>query len=351
MSVSSPLSWRRVGLLLAVLSLFVGVGYVTQIDGKTETVEKFEWTASQSAAKAYPIELVRADLALADGSSYYVPDKRAVYNGWGQLGATHIVGDDEKSLPTHLDALWFSYIEGKFYEGRFELPTEEIQRYFSAGFESPRRGEKRVFDTILFGFGPEGEGSIWMSGHGNVIKVSRFKGDETDADWKNVVDNPDITREAFTQLILSEAMTPAGAEQALKNGYEEGSWPRRQQRLDWSFKIEAVDEITLIKLDTLNGEKLNFFEDLSPVIARSGHGIPGRIQFQWIGNNGEKRAATIIFDAEESLEAFEKLAGQSDGDLQLNLKVSSSSNGLAVILQTTKLEYEFEKATIEIFSM
>jgi len=351
MSISSLVSWRRIGLIFAALAFFIWIAFATQINGKSATVEKFEWYASESAAKEYPIELVRADLVLADGASFYVPDKRTVSRGWGQLGSAHVVGDDQKALPTRLDALWFSYIEDTFYEISFDLPAHEMLQYFETGFESPQRGEKREFKTVLFGFGPEGEGAIWLNGHANTVRVATFKGEPSGAEWKTVIDNPDITRETFIALVLNEAMTAEGAERALKKGYTEGTWHRRQQRFDWSFNVEAVESITSLKLDSLNGEKLHFFDEETPVIPRSGLGIPDKIVFQWIGKAGEKRHADITFDSEESIAAFEKLAPQSNDDLRLNLEVSASSNGIAVSLQTKDFEYEFEKASIDIFSM
>lgn len=337
--------------LILVLSLgaIFWLSASMDISAKDPDMLRFEWTSTNSAPKAYPVELVRADLTLADGEAYYVPDKRMVHHGWGKPGATHFVGEAEKALPVRLSATWFSYVENKFYEIDTDLPAEAFADWVAQGIESPQRGTKHAFDRMVFGFGPEGEGAIWLSAHSNMIDVFRFRGTEAQTEWSEVVDNPDISRAEFIQIILEEALGPDGAEKARETGYVPGTWPRRQQRWNWAIDVSGASEISLLKFSSLNGEVFHFFSDLEPNIGHFQIGAPEEILIHWRADAGQARSAAVRFSENETLQAYEKLGGMGD-PMKLHIELSETANALAVTLETPDVIYEFEGLTVEIFS-
>jgi len=340
---------RHRSLLTTLALLTIGVGLIAKFYGKNTTVKKFEWTSSASASKQYPVELIRGDLRLADGSAYYVPDKRAVHHGWGEIGATHFVGDDRKAMPTSLDALWFSYAEDRFYALQADLPADTMLAMFEEGIRGPRRGETLDYDRIVFGFGPEGVAAIWLSGAGNRVWLAGMLGEPVEADWRQVVDNPEITRREFIDTVLTEALGAEGAKRRQEDRYAQGTWPRRQQRHDWAIEVSGAKEILTLRLESLDGEALHFSPSLTSVVDRSDYGVPRLLAVQWTGLAEQRRSATITFDEEEALAAFEKLALQ-EGPLVLTVEISETSNSVVTELHAKHYTYAFESVKVDLFS-
>ncbi|MEM6276577.1 MAG: DUF2931 family protein, partial [Pseudomonadota bacterium] len=97
---------RRIATAACLLGATLLFNTLTEASAEDADMLRFEWTSTNAAPKSYPIELLRAELVLADGTSYSVPDRRAIYHGWGVPGATHFVGEPEKALPVRLIATW-----------------------------------------------------------------------------------------------------------------------------------------------------------------------------------------------------------------------------------------------------
>ena len=314
-------------------------------DARATDMPRYEWTATNSAPAAYPVELVRADLELADGGTYYVPDRRVINHGWGKAGATHIVGDALKALPKRLDAVWFSYVENAFYAIKTELPVAAMDAFFKTGIDSPLPGENHAFDRIIFGFGPEGEGAVWLSAHTNTVDVFHFKGRKVDFNWRDMVDNPDISRQDFIAIILQESLGAAGSAAT----YAPGAWPRRQQRWKWSVEVNSAAKINLLQVHFFNGEALHVLPDIGFNAKREIYAAPHRILLHWTGEGGKKRSGRITFDADETLTAFAKLAATGEA-LSLIIDISENSNALAVELASKSLILSFEKVALEVYS-
>lgn len=207
-----------------------------------------------------------------------------------------------------------------------------------------------MFNRLIFGFGPEGEGAIWVSGHANAIDVFRFKGAEAPIEWTELIDNPDISRSEFISRVLDSTLGPQAAQDALRTGYQIGTWPRRQQRWTWDLSVTGAAEISLLKFAALNGEVFHFFNDLEPNVEHARYGAPHEILLHWKGGAGQARSATVTFDANETLAAFEDLAATGDA-ITLHIELSESANALAVSLETADVIYEFEQVQSDIYSL
>ena len=94
------------------------------------TKYKFDWQATDSAPRNYPMEILAGNLGYPEGGSLYVPDKSTIAHGWGEEGSSHVVGPELKPLPNTLGISFFSYTENQFYGGRFDLPYDKIVRKF-----------------------------------------------------------------------------------------------------------------------------------------------------------------------------------------------------------------------------
>src|SRR5690625_3500537 len=104
----------------AVMLLAAGCGIATNSD-------KFDWKATESAPKNFPIKIIDGTFIYhgrSDGTGLYVPSGGLLDKGWGEMISSHIVGPDLKPLPDRLKITFFSYLEDQFYEGVFDLPYE-----------------------------------------------------------------------------------------------------------------------------------------------------------------------------------------------------------------------------------
>ena len=135
-----------------------------------EPSPRHEWLPTESAPRRYPVQLVSGDL-LFDDDGVYIPDGRLVMNGWGEIGSTHIVGDDLKPLPTSLDLTWFSYAENVFYAGDFTLDGDRLAQMFARGLQAPTRDERADYSRLIVGMAPGGLICVWLAGAGIVHEV------------------------------------------------------------------------------------------------------------------------------------------------------------------------------------
>src|SRR5690625_444757 len=95
--------------------------------GAADSSDKFDWKATESAPKNFPIQIINGTFIYhgrSDGAGLYVPSGGLLDKGWGEMISSHIVGPDLKPLPDRLKITFFSYLEDQFYEGVFDLPYE-----------------------------------------------------------------------------------------------------------------------------------------------------------------------------------------------------------------------------------
>ena len=139
--------------LLVVLILSVAT--TTSCQNKKEQMSTYEWTATRSAPKDYPMEVVNGGFLFEDGSSLYIPKKGVVANGWGKQGPTHIVGDPLKPIPHELDITYLSSTENQFYGGKFQLPVEKLQKLFETELPGIFNNPAERFNelNVALGFG------------------------------------------------------------------------------------------------------------------------------------------------------------------------------------------------------
>lgn len=134
-------------------------------------MDKFEWQATESGPRNYPMEIVKGDLFYHDGSgSLYVPNRATLDHGWGTMRSSHIVGPDYKPLSNRLEITFFSYTENQFYVGKFDLPYKKILAMFKEGYDAPSRG-RITYRQIIVGVAPGGTVSVWLSGISKTTEV------------------------------------------------------------------------------------------------------------------------------------------------------------------------------------
>lgn len=285
---------------------------------------------------------------LGDGTSVRLPDGRSINNGWGEIGSIDLVGDRQKALPVRLTITWFSYTENEFYTGTFDLPSAEIATLFATGFRSPLSGEARTYGRVIVGMAPGGVVSVWLAGEGVVRAVATLHAARTTGEWKSIIDNPDMTREAFIESVLTELLTPEEVLQRKTSGVPLGAWEGFAMTYPLVPVIVGGAARSELWATFLNGEAE--FTDLSKAGSAEQRlrALPAQFEIRWMARSGTKYFTRVSFDRDELLAAVTKLMQDSPkNSLQLAVDLSAAPTQPGVSLRSDRFVLELRKIGIK----
>jgi len=194
---------RKLILLLAIQCISYLGCTTNAVNNQKSSMEKFEWLPAACAPRLYPAEIVRGDFILEDDKTIYIPNSWTMYNGWGDPGSMHIVGDDFKPVPIQVQITWLCYTERKFYTGKFDLPQREIRQLFEQGYTDDR-GIKETFSTLNVGLAPGGTVTLWIHGAGLALEIEQFQAIETQMTMKEFMPDGIDDLDEYVDTILSE---------------------------------------------------------------------------------------------------------------------------------------------------
>ena len=320
-------------------------------------MDKFDWLATESAPKKYPMEIIRAFLYAPDGSSVYVPYGADIFHGWGEMRSAHVSGPDKKPLPNKLDITFFSYAEDTFYQGSFDLPYEEILKLFQEGYFIPSRKEKQSFRRIMVGVAPGGVVCVWLKGVGRITEVFYGHAKTVDLAWSNIVDDPDTTREEYILEVLEDAVGDDGVSALKENGVPLKLWDSYRKTYPWQMQVHSTRiHRPLMYVDFFNGEK--YYIELESTFKSEDFKIlpaPKTIYIEWPATSGQTREFELHFNEQEVFDAFKALAGENDKyiDQPLTLDVYFQEEGrqrtISVGLRRANESIIFKEVKIEAF--
>ncbi len=316
---------------------------------------KFEWQATESAPKNYPMKIVSGYLVYQDGSgSLYVPDKTRISHGWGRGVSSHVVGDDLKPLPDTLSITFFSYTENQFYRGEFDLPYKKILTLFQTGFYSPNEEGQATYGKIIVGVAPGGAVSVWLWRYEKITEVFYGQAEKIDGDWSWINTNPKYSREEYVQIGINEALkTPEALAALKKNGVPLGLWASYRQRYDWQplFTNMALRDGRISLIKYFNGEQDYLNYPLEKSVAGSTRAIPRYLSFVWQPEKGKPRLFELTFNETEIFEAFKKLGGNGELlQLEMLMERIDSQYIFSVSLRNDKESLKLKKTELETYA-
>lgn len=321
---------------------------------ENERVIAFEWLPSESAPRLTPMHLLRGDLELTDGSTSYVPDKRLVSNGWGEIGSTHLVGPARKALPRAVALTWFSLLEDRFYAGRFTLPVDRIATLMDQGAALPPPRGRQPYDRIVFGMAPGGHVSVWVSTGEVVTEVARFVAGPAEVPWSEFLDNPDVSRAQYIRENLEAVLKPEGLKHVSSRPDLLTMWSDAGRRLPWRPQLAGTSaQGAIVWVKGLNGER-NWIDLADPAAGgippQEPLSMPDKLLLNWQAAAGQRLSADIAFDSAEVLAAFKKLsAADRPGAMTLMLEPSPTGDTVDVFLRRGELAYRFKNTKVEVF--
>lgn len=334
-------------LLLSSITLIGCILLFFSLNGKAD-MTTYKWRPTESAKSQFPMEILKGDIYYR-GGSIYIPDNRTVENGWGEMGSTHVAGEDMKGIPYKVSITWFSYLEDTFFSGEFDLPSEKIKAMFETGVINKANDKATTYDTVVVGMGLGGEVAVWMNGAGVITEVGQFSVPAADLSWETVLDNPELSREDFIHIVLSDSLN----DDELKNSQEKvktiNFWERYKRKYHWAVDIAGNVKPLRIYLKNLNGEQeyINLLKQTeSKAIERA---VPDTISVDFQSQNAKTYNVKVQFDEDEMVAINEKLNTQDpNSDMTLQVEIEDETKRIVVYVLNKKNKVTVDKATFKL---
>lgn len=348
-------------LLVSILTIFA---FIVVFEARSDAMAAnvYEWLPTESADYNYPMQIIEGRLIFKDKNFVLIPDDKIISNGWGETGSIHLIGNDLKPIPEKLMISWFSFTEDKFYSGTFDLPYEKIKSLFEEGFIDPVNGKKITYSEIIVGLAPEGEISVWLSGR-ITTEIGNFQAKEVNTDWVSVINNPDISRKDYIQIILDEELGDKLAyldkrdiphspwrtpEEIVKIGIHHGLWKMYRGKYLWVPVIAGISKPTRMWIKSFNGEN-NYIDFPMGDLKLKASAVPRRIKIDWKAPTGGDFTASIIFDEKEIFKAFQKFNKHNANEvLKLQIEIGDISPSVGVSLKNSEFILRLESSKIKV---
>lgn len=316
-------------------------------------MKKFDWLASESAPKYYPMKILKGDFIYPETGSLYIPNGKRVDGGWGTGVSTHVVGPDLKPLPTRMEITYFSYTEDKFYTGAFDLPYERILQLFQQGYFSPSFNRAVTYHYIIAGIAPGGTVSVWVSGIDRSIEVFSGKAKETEIEWDVFIGEKfHVPRKGFLEMAIDEELTPEAQQSLKQNGVPVGLWDKyHQSRYLWKLVLTDMklrDDRTS-RNRFYNGEQDYLNVEPAEDAGYQDRAIPKRMSAIWKPTDYLKNdlVIDIAFDEQEIFNAFESI-GKNNTPMEMEFRMEPEKNyDFTIWLRNDKNSIELKKTGIK----
>lgn len=302
------------------------------------------------------MEIVSGNLHYRDappGVGLYVPSNVTISHGWGRGRSNHVTGPALKPLPDKLDITFFSYLEDQFYEGSFDLPYDEILKFFNDQDAKPKtlnaegKGIPILFKVIV-GVAPGGTVSVWAVANGSK-EVFFGKAKKVDRVLKNSIGKAITDRAERTKYAKEtvEDEVPAEILAAIrKNGIPFDKWANYRIRYNW-VPMFVGKPLGKVAVSSYSAEGQWYDLPLEKVFSASPHPVPKAIDFEYVPP-GEKESYyyEILFNEPEILAAFKKL-GAKQLPLKLEIDPKYPQNNTRIRLHNGKVSIEIKKFTVK----
>ena len=306
-----------------------------------------EWAPGVCAPKLYPVEVYRGDF-YTDNDWLSIPNGGIVEAGWGDNGMNMGEGS---LIPDGFSITYFSYLENKFYTGKFALPKEQIKKIFEKGLIGYRTKKYVTYDAMIVGMAPGGVLVVWMMSRDNQIEIGRYQASETDLEWE--IFNPRIRIENKNEYVSGVvSRRPNALANFKKNGLMLGLWDTYRIKYSWRpvFEFPAGSKVDHIDMKMYNGEEDLLWGEALTANAFVPRAITWRTTMLFFDETGQDYGADIDFDEAEIFEAYKQIyRNDKEQDGELVFKYNDNRSSLIILLRNKTEEIELRKCKIGIF--
>ena len=303
---------------------------------------KFEWDATESAPKHYPMKIIQGTFIYHGETSagLYIPSGGNLKAGWGKAISSHVTGDKYKPLPDRLEIIFFSYAEKQFYKGEFDLPYEKILMLFQE--KSAEEDGHPVYSRIMAGIAPGGVVAVWAKGF-KTTEVFFGQAEKVELNTSAAFGVPfDSKQESDTYIseVMEGILTPDELESLKKDGVPFGLWSRYRNRYDW-LPVFTQGRPEYINTIFVNGENDRRWYLTEKIELNNPRAVPSRMSFHSMVKD-KKALYTVTFDEFETMDAFEKL-GANGKKVYMEFEPRLPRENIKVRLYNDKESIELKK--------
>lgn len=284
--------------------------------------------------------IVQVSSCYFNHTNYWADDvdkELIIDDGWDNINYTDFKND--AFYPDSLSIIWFSYIERKFYEGKFALPYNIIlekakQLRISVKQDKENYAEanpNKIALRFLAEIKPNGKLTVWISDDDKRIKIGNYQAKAVTKTW-HIFDSSDETDTTSTidiskKVALVMEQYPYEIEIKLPNGFylKDSDFTLFNQK-KWSFKSDKPEKIPI------------FYQ------------IPEGIRLSW--DDGKKEFwSQFNFNEDEILDAFRKLKTlQNQNPLLLELKINNTNDSISATLKNAKSSLKILPSYMDVYS-
>ncbi|RZJ85632.1 MAG: DUF2931 family protein [Chryseobacterium sp.] len=337
------------------------MGKLPKQNRKKMGTEIYDWQETISCPPGYPVEVYKGGLQnLKEGT--YVSLNLGIHRGlegWGSEGRSMDSGG--KPLPDHLNVVYLSFAEDKFFQVDCNLDYEMMASLFRKGYDIKAiSGSGKIrhesYNTIIVGFAPGGVCVVWIAGIGRQTEIGRYQGREVEIP-KQEIENLDshnhlMFEPEYRKKMMKDPNIVPLALQGKPISY--GLWDTYRNKYNWKPVFEFQNEGHLretrtVYLAYINGEEDNVLSENFPLKDFEKKAMPSEFGFGWKDQAGQSYSGFGKLNKESVFAAFKNVYGDNpdqitaDLDIRVNMintffTVKLKGNGKDVFIKTDSIE-------------
>lgn len=315
--------------------------------------EKYNWSATLSAPKEYPMEIYQGNIIAEDYNFSFDMIWGTQNTGWGNQGGDWAGSQEKKEIPHKLEFTWFSLVEKKFYTGKWNVDKDAIIELFKEGVIDTETKKQTTYDTFVIGLAPKGRVVLWAMTAGWQKEVGVFQAHDTIIDKQKAYENARyMFKEGYAERTLNDDfyIKPVLREKIKKYGYPDPHiYDVYREKYDWKPVVESPSvDIPQVFVEYFNGEYENIFggKFINNSYDYQNKATPKSVALIWNPDDKKQRKVIIVdFDEKEILQSFEKLGKQSP--INMIFKVNNDYTRCTITLKNKEQEQVLLKSVVK----
>lgn len=335
--------------IIAAIALLI-VYYNKKEDMSTK--KDFNWGASVTSVKDYPIEVHTGYLATQDQFITALRNSGVEDSGWYVDGQGFGGGN---IIPTMLSLTWVSYAEKKFWkiDTNIDQATQnKLLALFREGFynwDGVKNGpEHETYDHITIAVAPGGVVVLFITGRAHRREVMRYQAKEIFLDVNKFYDNPKgHTQKQFHDTLFTITVPKYLQEKIAKSGIPYGIWDTYREKYNWRFQpfFYKEDILKNLYVTYVNGEEDYRNEDELNKKLFSYKALPLNASFSFTIYNGEAK-----FDEEEIVTAFKQMKkNHPDKKIEIELRPAFRYKTTTFTVKCEGEEIPLQKTVVKMY--
>ena len=282
--------------------------------------DTFKLSAGPCAPEGYWATIQSGFFSASSAGGFPVPVGHTLEGSWGASGTVWAVGDEMQPVPEHLELLWFSYAENKFYKGDFSLPQARLRTLLAQGTWNVEKEKPAAYTEFTVCVLPKGVAVVWLTG-GNQVLVGRFQGHEAVVSatkftrYYGVVDRAGMVQET------REEMPPEVQAQITAGTISTRQWDEYLKVYPWQVAFNVPFTLTRYSLHGLNAERFSdaaSHDDLAGyrkfLLGPTPKAVPRQLSLYGQAEHGAHYVVRVqAFDEAETQAAFQALQAAIPG--------------------------------------